>query len=260
MSADARLLGMYVMTVKRYLSGFLLFLCLICTAASPAPTPVVTLRTPNDGIAPQAATSPDGTVHLVYFKRTKGDRGDLYYVRSRDGGETFSAALRVNSRPDSAISVRHARLALGRDGRAHVVWNATAPEADSGNSGMPLAYARLNDDGTAFEPQRNLMRNSRVRDGGGTIAADGQGNVYALWHALPATSAPGEQNRRLFVARSTDDGKTFADESVAWDQPVGACGCCYVGAYADTDSIYVLYRAAETASQRDMYLLTSTDH
>src|SRR3954465_10223265 len=104
MSEERRLLGMYAMRLNNYLSGFLLCLCLICTAASPAPTPVVTLRTPNDGIAPQAATSPDGTVHLVYFKRTKGDHGDLYYVRSRDGGETFSVPLRVNSRPDSAIS------------------------------------------------------------------------------------------------------------------------------------------------------------
>src|SRR5439155_9801129 len=55
------------------------------------------------------------------------------------------------------------------------------------------------------------------------------------------------------------DGKTFADETVAWDSPIGACGCCYVGAYADAQNVYVLYRAAETASERDMYLLTSTD-
>jgi hypothetical protein len=160
----------------------------------------------------------------------------------------------VNSEANNAISVRHSRLALGRNGRAHVVWNGAG-----GAEGMPVSYARLNDEGTAFEPQRNLMRRTRTLDGGATVAADGEGNVYAVWHALPSNSEPGEQNRRVWVARSTDDGKTFADEAPASAQPTGACGCCYVGAFADRDGVYVLYRAAERAAQRDMFLLTSTD-
>ena len=232
---------------------------------------VVTLRTPHGGNAPQVVADPDGTVHVVYFKPSRGNDGDLFYVRSRDGGVTFSPPLRVNSQPDTAVSARHARLAVGRGGRAHVVWNGNgkaqprgplnpAQPADSPYNGTPLLYARLDDAGSAFEPQRNLMRRTYALDGGATVAADPDGHVYAVWHAMAEGQPQNEQGRRVYVARSDDDGKTFGDESPAWDRPVGACGCCYVGAIAPGGGrLLVLYRAAESAVQRDMYLLTSDD-
>src|SRR6476469_2621204 len=110
--------------MKHYLAAAFvtLFFCLPSPGAPPA---VVTLRTPNGGNAPQVATDSSGTVHLIYFKASKGDRGDLFYVRSRDGGENFSSPIRVNSQPACAISARHSRLAVGRNGRAHVVWNGS---------------------------------------------------------------------------------------------------------------------------------------
>jgi hypothetical protein len=245
------------------------FVCLFLSlGAAPA---VVTLRTPNGGNTPQVAVGSDGIVHLVYFKTSKGDRGDLFYVRSRDGGRTFSNPIRVNSQPNCAIPARHARLAVGRNGRAHVVWNGSgeaqpkgplnpAQPDDSPYNGTPLLYARLNDAGDAFEPQRNLIRHTYALDGGGTIAADEDGNVYGIFHALAAGYPQNEQGRRIYVAKSADDGKTFSEEAVAWDQPVGACGCCYVGAMAEKGGkVYVVYRAAESAIQRDVYVLTSTD-
>jgi hypothetical protein len=245
---------------------------LVCLVLSLGAAPaVVTLRTPNGGIAPQVATAPDGTVHLLYFKATKGDRGDLFYVRSRDGGRSFADPIRVNSQPSCAIPARQARLAVGRGGRAHVVWNGSgeaqpkgplnpAMPADSPYNGTPLLYARLNDQDDAFEPQRNLIRHTYALDGGGTVAADEDGNVYAVWHALAEGLPQNEQGRRVWVAKSTDDGKTFADEAMAWDRPTGACGCCYVGALAEKGGkVYVVYRAAESAIQRDIYVLASTD-
>ena len=66
-----------------------------------------------------------GTLHLIYFKASKGDRGDIYYVRSTDGGATFSDPIRVNSESNSAIAARPPRLAVGRGSRAHVVWNGS---------------------------------------------------------------------------------------------------------------------------------------
>ena len=229
----------------------------LCGAAPSAPL-VVTVRTPNGGNAPQVATGADGTVHVVYFKAAQGDRGDLFYVRSTDGGQTFSHPVRVNSQPNSAMAARHARLAPGRGGRAHVVWNGAGGAEPRG---MPLLYARLNDDATAFEAQRNLMRRTSTLDGGATVAADAQGHVYAIWHAIAEGTTQNEQSRRLWVAHSSDDGKTFGEEAPAWDKPTGACGCCYVGAFADMDgALYILYRGAVTALDRDMYLVVSRDH
>ena len=47
-----------------------------------------------------------------------------------------------------------------------------------------MLYSRLNDPGTAFEPQRNLLHETGGLDGGGTLAADGAGNVWVAWHAM----------------------------------------------------------------------------
>jgi len=62
------------------------------------------------------------------------------------------------------------------------------------------------------------------------------------------------------VARSTDDGKTFARETAATDQPTGACGCCGMIATAARDGrVFALYRSATDTVNRDMYLLSSQD-
>ena len=252
--------------------GLVLAPAVVAFGAEPtAGAKVVTMRVPHGGNVPQAAVDEKGVVHLVYFKAARGARGDLYYVRTADGGATFSPPLRVNSQPDSAIAARPPRLAMGRAGRAHVVWNGSseakprgplnpAMPADSPYNGTPLLYARLDDAGAAFEPQRSLMRKTFALDGAGTVAADGAGNVYAVWHAAAEGLPEGEPGRRVWVAKSADDGKTFAPETMASDRPTGACGCCHAGAFADgRGDVYVLFRGAESAIQRDMYLLVSAD-
>jgi hypothetical protein len=95
-----------------------------------------------------------------------------------------------------------------------------------------MLYTRLNDVGTAFEPQRNLITAAVVLDGGGSVAADAAGNVYVFWHA-PEPGKKGEGNRRVWVAASADEGKTFAAERAASTEPTGACGCCGLRAFAD---------------------------
>jgi hypothetical protein len=117
---------------------FVVLAALACQAA------VTTIRTPNGGIQPQAVER-DGVLHLIYFSGAP-EKGELFYVRSRDFGATFSRPLPVNS-PGSAIAVgniRGAQIAVGRNGRVHVAWNGTAPTGH-----MPMLYARLNDQGTA---------------------------------------------------------------------------------------------------------------
>jgi hypothetical protein len=188
--------------------------------------------------------------------------GDLYYVRSRDGGATFSAPLQVNSQPGSAIAagnIRGAHIAVGKNGRVHVAWNGS--HSLTGKMGKePMWYTRINDAGTAFEPERNLIQTAYGLDGGGSLAADNAGNVYVVWHA-PSPGTEGEANRRVWIARSTDNGATFECEKPVWDRATGACGCCGLNAFADRKgTLYVLYRSATKMVHRDMYLMVSKDH
>jgi hypothetical protein len=219
------------------------------------------LRVPNKGIQPQTVVDGKGVVHMIYFAGEPG-HGDIYYVRS-DEGEHFSKPLRVNSHAGSAIAVgniRGAQLALGKGGRVHVAWMGSDRAEPRGPAkASPMLYTRLNDAGTAFEPQRNIIQKAYGLDGGGSVAADESGNVYVTWHA-PEPKTRGEDNRCVWVAHSSDDGKTFAAEKRANADSTGACGCCGMRGFADKKgTVYVLYRSADHVVHRDIYLLTSTD-
>jgi hypothetical protein len=227
-------------------------------AAEESAGQVKRLRVPNGGIQPQVVVDGKGVLHLIYFRGDPG-RGDIFYVRSTDAGATFSRPLQVNSVAGCAIAIgniRGAQLAVGKNGRVHVAWNEAGKKRFE-EAGM--LYARLNDEGTAFEPQRNVIQAAYRLDGGGSVAADDAGNVYVVWHA-PQPGQTGESNRRVWVARSADEGKTFAHEQAAYREPTGACGCCGLRAFADSKgNVCVLYRSAKDEVNRDTYLLTSAD-
>jgi hypothetical protein len=229
-----------------------------------APRRVDLMRAPDGGIQPQAAIDANGTIHLIYFKG-EPTGGDLFYTKLELGRHTFAPPVRVNSQHGSAIAIgtiRGAQLALGRDGRVHVAWNGSGKARPLNAFGSnPMLYARSDKVGGTFEPQRNLMKRTSALDGGGTIAADLAGNVYVAWHGRTEDAGPGESARRIFVARSGDDGATFGPEQPALDEETGACACCGTRAVADlSGTLYILYRAAKGGSGRDMYLLTSHDH
>lgn len=245
-------------------------LCLFSIAATAAPAPVRSvqapevrlLRTPDGGVQPEAALDAQGTLHLVFLK---GDPAacDVFYARLPRGQTGFASAQRVNQLKGSAIAIgtiRGAQLALGPTGRIHVLWNGAAADPNATNSSAPLYYTRLNDRGDAFEPERNLIGRTRALDGGGTVAADAKGNVFVIWHALPATGFASETNRAVFLARSRDEGRTFAGEVAVSPPGSGACGCCGLTAFVDAgDRLGILYRAARQGTERDVTLLTSTD-
>ena len=181
-----------------------------------AKTQVTLLRVPDRGIQPQAATDVKGTVHLIYYQ---GDamRGEVHYVRSEDGKQ-FSKPIRVNRHPRQCHrDGQHPRaeLAVGKNGRVHVAWMGSDQAAPRGpNKATPMLYSRLNDQGTAFEPERNVIRHAYGLDGGGSAGGGSNGNVYVAWHA-PLPDTVGEANRCVWVAHSADEGKTFAAEKRA---------------------------------------------
>jgi len=215
-------------------------------------------RTPNSGIQPQAARDDAGTLHLVYFE---GDAraGDLRYVTRPAGAASFTAPRPVNATPSSAVAVgtiRGAQIALGPESQVHVLWNGSQKVTSGDPASTPLLYTRLLPDREGFEPERNLITHAAGLDGGSSVAADQQGGVYVLWHAPGAL--PGEAHRQVFLARSTDGGRTFAREVPISPAASGACGCCGLKALADDHGpLYVLFRAAQNGSHRDAMLLVS---
>ena len=214
---------------------------------------VTVVRLPDGAVQPQAAVDDQGVLHLIYLT---GDplASDIQYVRSTDDGKTFDEPVRVNANPASAVAVgtiRGPHLALGKGGRVHVAWMGSGkatPKAPGKQA--PMLYARRGDDGR-FEPERNVLTKYAGLDGGGAVAADPRGNVYVAWHA-PAAEGGDEGTRRVFVARSTDDGVTFAPEEPLTELGLGACGCCGMRLLAPPGGAVVgLFRTARDLVHRD---------
>ncbi len=219
------------------------------------------LRVPEGGIQPQTAMDVRGGLCMIYFS-DDANSGNIHYVYRAPRTTRFSKPIRVNSQPGSAVAagtVRGPQMALGPDGRPYVVWFGSDNAQPRGPDGAtPILFSRLNAAGTAFEPQRCLMQYAKGVDGGLSVAAGPAGEVYIVWHA--EGSEPGEAHRRVYLARSTDNGKTFAREVPISPAELGACGCCGMRAATDSEGhVYVFYRAAADGVNRDMTLLESSD-
>ncbi len=252
------------MKLKCLVVAVLAFLALASNSHAVAQSQVKLLRTPGDGIQPQAAVDSKGVLHVIYYQGDPSG-GDIFYVRRLPGQEEFSSPLRVNTQQNSAIAmgtIRGAQLALGKSGRVHVVWDGMGSGAQrvsvAGKNIAPLLYTRLNDEGTAFEPERNLITFAAGLDGGSSVAADPQGHVYVTWHAPTPGNTNEDAGRAVFIARSRDEGRTFEREALATSKQTGACPCCGMRAFADTSGVvYMLFRAAADELNRDALLLVS---
>jgi hypothetical protein len=223
--------------------------------------PVTLLSVPNKGVQPQALVDASGQLHLVFLAGPAA-QSDVFHTTLQAKTQTFTEAQRVNHTPGNAMaigSIRGAQCAFGRDHRLHIVWNGKVTDAD-GKSHSDVLYTRSDGHG-GFEPERPLMHLGMYLDGGASIAADPMGNVYAMWHAAPNNTpkGAGEMARRVYLAASHDDGKTFATETLCNAPDTGVCGCCSMRAIATpTGELFAIYRSAD-GSSRGIQTLRSKD-
>src|SRR5687767_2934891 len=188
-----------------------------------AATEIKLERVPEGGVQPQVAVQADGTVHLVYLKGEPGG-SDVRYTRRAPDDSTWQPAITVNSIPKSAVAagtIRGAQLALGKAGRAHVVWNGAA--IGGNHASAPLYYARMEEG--KFAPQKAVNGDTKHLDGGASVAATEAGDVFIAWHASPKVDTK-ESGRLIYIRRSTDDGRTFSAPAAAKGAAPGVCPCC----------------------------------
>jgi hypothetical protein len=85
-------------------------------------------------------------------------------------------------------------------------------------------------------------------------------SVYVGWHAHPASGEGGEEARRVWIAKSRDEGATFSKEQPVSDAATGVCGCCGLRLFAAPGgAIHALYRSATNGTGRNVYSLVSRD-
>src|SRR2546422_5099743 len=124
----------------------------------------------------------------------------LMVSRSDDGGHTFGAWHKVVDSQATGGLYDKPWMAVGTNGRVHVVWRLTGPNAG-------VEYARSDDSGETW-PAAN-----RMRLGYGSlacVATDVAGHVYV-----------GFYGGSLMFRKSTDNGATFSSAGTASPEMVG---------------------------------------
>lgn len=165
---------------------------------------------------PAVSVVADGVVYVVWQDGHNGD-DDIYYARSTDGGQTWSAAGRVN---DASIQLqRHPTLAAASDG-PRVAWNDFRnSQADIyatslvSTCAVPLTGTRVSG-GSVITPDIALALTAVITPSNATlpvsfnwspVPSSGQGTAQASY----AWSVPGHYT---VTASASNCGGTFSAE------------------------------------------------
>jgi hypothetical protein len=195
------------------------------------------IRIPGASRIVKAQTGADGTIHLL-FDATDGP----FYAYSRDGGQTFSAAMAVVDAAARKPGLKFSGwdLAVGQDGRVHVAMGNNAWKLKLPQEEWSFYYTSLAPGAKAFSPVRNL---SRKPSEGFSLAANERGLVTACF-----------LSDKLFAMVSRDNGETFAPQAEldpAWDP----CNCCTTSATYGVDRRLALLYREEANNERDVYVV-----
>ncbi len=220
-------------------------------------------RLPEAVYRPQVIVDDAGTIHVVHSLHGKANRGELRYSRKRSGDNQFSEPIKVNSTPNCAAGFN---MAVGKNGRVHVLIRPTAGYSAARLGRKPkfvdlkyMLYCRLNDDATAFDEEVDVSANTYAFEGVGAIVPDGKGTVRIFWHGL---TEPGpESTRRIFMATSADEGRSFSPPQPLDIGVVGACACCSMrGGLDAAGRLQLIFRNALDDGSKNSWLLTSADN
>lgn len=135
--------------------------------------------TPDLVLYGSIAIDGQGIIHIAYAGRGKG----VYYVRSADEGSSWSESVAVSSvMPDRGTAFPE--LAIGEDGRVHVVWEED--QLPDGVPGLGLFYAFSQDQGQSWSTPLLFSQN---REGytQPTIAILEDGTIHLLWNGRIGT-------------------------------------------------------------------------
>lgn len=171
----------------------------------------------NGEARPKIAFGPQGQLYLSYTQALdKPHTGNIRFVRSLDGGQTFSAPYTVQ-RDRAPIGHRFDDIQVDPQGRIYLAWldqrdKAAAQAAQRAYRGIAIYYAVSSDGGASFGEEAKLADHTceccRI-----ATAVDEKGRINAMWrhifepnirdHAVAALPANG---RPAPPQRATEDG------------------------------------------------------
>ena len=183
---------------------------------------------PHGEVPPKLAFQPDGALVALYVldKVVPGKRfpaNALRFVRSADGGHTWSAPVTVTDDGDFGSNSYHSLYAAS-DGTLFVAW------LDDRDGKSAVFFTRSTDGGQTWEPNRRVSSGTACPCCRTAIAASGA-SVYLAWREV------GDGNvRDIVIARSTDHGLTFGPATRVHADDWVVDGCPHAGPSLQVDS------------------------
>jgi hypothetical protein len=231
------------------------------------PQPMQISASGIDAAEPATATAPDGTFYVAWVNHD-AKQADVMLAHFNHKAEMQGSPVRVNGQPGSATAWRgdQPSVAVAPDGAVYVLWTA---RVDAGEKhGTNIYLSASTDRGRTFASEVKVNDDKALNDHGmHSLAVAKDGRIYAAWldernvhMPKPSTKAEGhhmESNRDLYLATSTDGGRTFSkNQKVASD----ACPCCKTSLAVSADgTLYAGWRQVLPGSYRHIAVASSTD-
>ena len=258
--------------LQKVLGSFLCFLCLTaltgCIVLTESMPRAMQISAPGvDAAEPATASAADGTFYVAWVNHD-AKQADVMIARFAGEGQMQGSPVRVNREVGVATAWRgdQPSVAVAADGAVYVVWTARVDSADKHGTDIYLSVS--NDCAQTFSSEVKV-NDDKVPGAHGmhSLAVARDGRVFVAWldernvHA-PQPSAKGEghhteSNRELFLAYSTDGGRTFSpNQKVAAE----ACPCCKTALAVSPDgTLYAGWRQVLPGSFRHIAVASSTD-
>lgn len=205
--------------------------------AADGPDRVQVIHAPGASNVMKAERGADGAIHLFFDAD-----GGPHYVKSTDDGATFSAPLSVvdDAARKPGLEYTTWDMAVGQDGRVHVVMGTNAWKLKLPQEQWGLQYATLAPGAKTFSPIRNL--NHKPSEGY-SLAASGSGAVTASF-----------LSGKVYTMTSRDGGQSFSPYAEV-NPLIDPCKCCTTSTTYGPDGRLALIYREETNNERDIYLV-----
>jgi hypothetical protein len=138
-----------------------------------------------------------GTVHVVYYStQISANNREVFYVRSKDFGQTFEAPVRLTNAPRDS---RLPKLAIAPDDSLNVAWH----DDRDANNDYDIYFMKSIDGGDTWGDTVQVCNTAPVSQEV-AITVGGDGVIHITWE-----EPSGYSGGNVYYSQSTDGGLTF---------------------------------------------------
>jgi hypothetical protein len=236
-------------------------------AAVTSPTEAMRLSAADTDAAEPAIAADKAGNTFVVFVEYRPDKSSDIFIRTFDAQlKPLVNKVRVNPEPGEAKSWYGdtPSVTVGPEGQIFVGWNRKAKTG----RGNDLMVSASRDGGLSFEPPVKVnddvepashgMHSLAIgKDGRLLVAWLDERNITTVGHVSGGSHEMAEPNSEVYIASSTDGGKSFsANQKVASE----VCPCCRTAiAIAPDGDVYLSWRQVLKGELRHMAVASSTD-